>query len=252
MTHPQELPWEAIQFYATAPFPCSYLPDRVARSQVATPSDRVRADVYSDLIQKGFRRSGLFAYKPHCDACEACVSVRVPVDRFMPSNQHKRTLKRLGHLQTRMMSPVFDASHFALYQRYQTIRHAGGGMDEDDPQQYRQFLLASHVNTRLVEFWEPQPDGPARLVMVSIIDVVGDGLSAVYTFYEPQHKASLGTYGILWQIEQAKRLKLAHVYLGYWIEDCQKMVYKNAFLPQERLIHGAWRPHGPLTQPRRT
>lgn len=246
MTHPQELPWEAIQFYSTAPFPCSYLDERDARSQVATPSDRVRADVYSELITKGFRRSGLFAYRPHCDTCHACVSVRVPVDVFTPSSQQKRAAKKLSHLQTRMMSPVFDSAHFALYQRYQSARHSGGGMDEDDPQQYRQFLLASHVNTRLVEFWEPSDDGPAELVMVSIVDVVSDGLSAVYTFFKPEHKGSLGTYGVLWQIEQAKRLGLSYVYLGYWIAQSPKMAYKSRFLPQERLVQGHWVPHGPL------
>ncbi len=246
MTHPQELPWEAIQFYSTAPFPCSYIAAREARSQVATPSDRVRADVYSDLITKGFRRSGLFAYRPHCDACQACVSVRIPVEHFLPSSQQKRAAKRLGHLQTRMMSPVFDYAHFELYQRYQNARHSGGGMDEDDPQQYRQFLLASHVNTRLVEFWEPKADGAAELVMVSIVDVVRDGLSAVYTFFSPEHKHSLGTYGIIWQIEQAKRLGLSYVYLGYWIEESNKMAYKSHFLPQERLTHGHWVPHGPV------
>ncbi|MEY2994884.1 MAG: hypothetical protein RL357_1819 [Pseudomonadota bacterium] len=246
MTHPQELPWEAIQFYSTAPFPCSYIDAREARSQVATPSDRVRADVYSDLITKGFRRSGLFAYRPHCDACQSCVSVRIPVARFRPSTQQRRAAKRLGHLQTRMMSPVFDFAHFELYQQYQNARHSGGGMDEDDPQQYRQFLLASHVNTRLVEFWEPSDAGPAQLVMVSIVDVVSDGLSAVYTFFNPEHKHSLGTYGILWQIEQAKRLGLDYVYLGYWIAESPKMAYKSHFLPQERLIQGHWVPHGPL------
>lgn len=240
MTHPQELRWDAIQFYATAPFTCSYLPGHLARSQVATPSDQVRTEAYSDLIEQGFRRSGDFAYRPYCDGCQACVSVRIDVRRFKASVSQAKTYRRLGHLQTRMLKPLFSAAHFELYQRYQAERHPGGGMDEDDPDQYRQFLLASRVNTRLVEFWQPQAHGPAQLVMVSIVDIIRSGLSAVYTFFEPNSKLSLGTYSILWQIEQARHLELPYLYLGYWIEHSPKMAYKSRFNAQERLINQRW------------
>jgi leucyl-tRNA---protein transferase len=240
MTHPKELGWEAIQFYATAPFPCSYLPARMARSQVATPSDQVRAETYSELIEQGFRRSGGFAYRPHCDQCQACISVRIDVRRFTPSTSQARVWRRLKNLQTRMVTPIFSSAHFELYQRYQASRHAGGGMDEDDAEQYRQFLLVSRVNTRLVEFWQPQDNGPARLVMVSIVDIVRSGLSAVYTFFEPDSKLSLGTYNILWQIAQTQKLERPYLYLGYWIEHSPKMAYKRRFQPQERLLGGHW------------
>ena len=240
MSQAQELPWEAIQFYATSAFPCSYLPGRMARSQVATPSERVHADAYSDLITQGFRRSGGFAYRPHCDQCDACISVRIDTRNFLASASQKRAWRRSAALQTRTLVPSFSSEHSALYLKYQRARHPSGGMDEDAPDQYRQYLLASRVNTRLVEFWQPQDTGPAQLVMVSIIDLVRDGLSAVYTFFDPEAKESLGTYSILWQINKAKALNLPYLYLGYWIEHSPKMAYKSRFTPQERLIDGRW------------
>jgi arginine-tRNA-protein transferase len=240
MTRPQELPWETIQFYATSPFPCSYLPGRMARSQVATPSERVHTEVYSDLIAQGFRRSGSFAYRPHCDHCDACISVRLDTRHFQPSRSQRRIQRRLAHLQTRTLMPSFSEAHYALYLKYQRARHSAGGMDEDAPDQYRQYLLASRVNTRLVEFWQARADGPPDLLMVSIIDVVRDGLSAVYTFFDPDSTSSLGSYNILWQVDKARALGLSHVYLGYWIEHSPKMAYKSRFTPQERLIDGRW------------
>lgn len=240
MTHAQAMPWEAIQFYATAAFPCSYLPQRIARSQVATPSERVDHEVYSDLIAQGFRRSGVFAYRPHCDQCDACISVRLDSRNFQASRSQQRTWHRLSGLQTRVLAPHYSAQHYALYLKYQRARHPKGGMDDDAPEQYRQYLLASRVNTRLVEFWQMQADRAPELVMVSIMDLVRDGLSAVYTFFDPEHKHSLGTYAILWQIAQARQLQLPYLYLGYWIEHSAKMAYKANFKPQERLVEGRW------------
>lgn len=233
-----DYPFALIQFYTTAPYACSYLSGRMARSQVASPSHAIDTPMYSELMRNGFRRSGIFTYRPQCDHCDACVPVRIPVDDVVLDRSQRRARKRHVALQALDVPLRFCEEHYILYQRYQAMRHSGGGMDHDSREQYTQFLLQSSVETHLVEFRDQQN----ILRMVSVIDRLTDGLSSVYTFYDPDvSKASYGTYGIIWQIEACQRLNLPYLYLGYWIEKSPKMAYKTRFRPLEGRIGGQWK-----------
>ena len=236
MTLLRDIPLSALQFYLTSPYPCSYLTDRDARSQVATPSFLITPQVYSELVHHGFRRSGTFTYRPRCDSCQACTPVRIEIGDFKANRSKRRSWKKHHHLEATLHTLEDRPDYFSLYQRYQNARHRDGGMDNDSPEQYRSFLLQSHVDSLLVEFRE---EGVLR--MVSIIDVLADGLSSVYTFYEPEFSgSSFGTFNVLWQIELCKKLQLPFLYLGYWIKQSPKMAYKANYQPLQGLIQGTW------------
>lgn len=239
MTHLRDLPpFPLLQFYATAPYGCSYLPGCVARSQVCTPTHLIDAATYSELVKIGFRRSGVFTYRPWCDNCRECLPVRVPTEEFEPNRSQRRATAKHGELVARERPLAFREEHYALYQRYQFTRHAGGGMDNDNREQYAHFLLQTHVDSRLIEFHAGD-----KLCMVCIIDLLEDGLSSVYTFYDPDvGGASFGTYAILWQIAQCQHIGLPYLYLGYLIRHSRKMAYKAQFRPLEALREGNWAP----------
>ena len=238
MTHLHDLPLRNLQFYATAPYPCSYLPGLEARSQVVTPGYLINQQLYSALVDSGFRRSGAFTYRPHCDRCNACVPVRVDINAFQPNRSQRRAWALHGHLTAHQQPLRFSAEHYALYARYQLARHLERDIDQDSQEQYIHFLLQSTIPSHLVEFREA-----GALRMVSIIDELEQGLSSVYTFYEPDlPKASLGTYNVLWQIEQCKSRNLPWLYLGYWIRHSQKMAYKIHYQPLQGLIGSHWAP----------
>ncbi|MEA3292685.1 MAG: arginyltransferase [Pseudomonadota bacterium] len=224
------------KLFVSAPHPCPYLPGETATSLLLEPDFPVSAQLYGTLIKSGFRRSGSLVYRPHCATCKACVSVRIPVELFRPNRAQRRTLKRNRDLAVRLAPTRFSAEHFDLYCRYQSWRHPGDLMDHRDPDRYQEFMVESTVETLLFEY---RLEG--TLAALSVIDVAADGLSAVYTFFEPDlAPRSLGTHAILHQIEQARAFGLEWLYLGYWIRNCRKMHYKSSFRPLFGFVRGEW------------
>ncbi len=231
-----DIPLSALHFYMTAPYPCSYLPGLQAGSQVTTPTFLISPPVYSELVRHGFRRSGTYTYRPRCAGCCACIPLRVPVGEFKPNRSQRRAWKQHTDLKVSLHGLHDSLEYYELYLRYQRARHADGGMDNDDRESYQSFLLQSHVDTILVEFRLND-----LLCMVSVIDMLSDGLSSVYTFFDPDlPRARLGVYNVLWQIELCRKIELDYVYLGYWIKNSRKMSYKSQYQPAEGLIGGSW------------
>jgi leucyl-tRNA---protein transferase len=242
MSSPTELPLQKLQFYVTTPYPCGYIAKNRAQSLIASPHHLVDAEVYSELIQQGFRRSGKFAYRPHCEHCNKCVPVRIVLDQFIPTRSQKRAYKQHSDLTANILPLGFHQAHVELYSAYQALRHAtedvmSQNTDSSEEEQYRQFLCQSNVDSLMIEF----KDAQNQVKIVSVIDTVKDGHSAVYTFYDAiETKSSFGTYAIMWLIDWTKSLNLPYVYLGYWIAESQKMAYKEKFNRQEKLIDGEW------------
>tara|TARA_B100000787_G_C16149711_1_gene275994 strand:+ start:9 stop:734 length:726 start_codon:yes stop_codon:yes gene_type:complete len=225
-----------IQFYATSSYSCGYIQNREAQSIVATPYNRITSEIYSDLIKKGFRRSGQYVYKPNCNKCSACTPIRICAERFSLSKNQKRAFKKTSPLSFKILPLTFNKDHYALYVDYQNNRHRVQESTDSDEDDYNDFLIKSNVNSKIIEF---RSDG--ILKVVTIVDFIDDGISAVYTFFDTKDKRkSFGTYSILWLMERCKEDKLKYLYLGYWIDECAKMEYKTNFMPYELLINNSW------------
>ncbi len=240
-------PRDAPQFYLTAPSPCPYLPGREER-KVFTHLVGRRAHVLNDtLSQSGFRRSQTIAYRPACENCRACVSIRVCVDGFAPGKSFRRVLEANNGLVGCTLPPRPSSEQYSLFRSYLDARHGEGGMADMSILDYATMVEDSHVETRIVEYRDHGPDtavtgrGEGDLLAVCLTDVLADGLSMVYSFYDSERsERSLGTYMILDHIAQARALNLPHLYLGYWVNGSRKMHYKARFLPQERLGLNGW------------
>lgn len=230
------------QFYLTAPSPCPYLPERNER-KVFTHLVGDRAGELNDLLTHGgFRRSQSIAYRPACDLCRACVSVRVVASEFRATRGLRRVLARNADILAEQRAAVPTSEQYSVFRAYLDQRHHDGGMADMTVLDYAMMVEDSHVDTRIVEYRRRDPDEPrGKLVGVALTDILSDGLSMVYSFFEPDEAArSLGTFMVLDHIARARRMGLPHVYLGYWIEDSRKMGYKSRFLPQQRLLASGW------------
>jgi leucyl-tRNA---protein transferase len=226
------------EIFLSMPHPCSYLPGRTATSLFLDPRQRLDSRQYAGFMRLGFRRSGDLIYRPHCRECNACIPVRLPVDRFRPDRGQRRIWKRNQDLRVIPCPPIFCQEHFELYLRYQARRHPGGGMDDPDPHKYINFLGSQHIHT---VFYEMRREN--KLLGVAVTDILPDGLSAVYTFFDPdEQRRALGVYAVLWQARQAVERRLPWLYLGYWIKDCAKMAYKTNYRPLEVFFNGHWVP----------
>ncbi|SDG02501.1 arginyltransferase [Pseudomonas seleniipraecipitans] len=225
-----------LKFYATQPHPCSYLSEEQATTLFLDPSQPMDASTYAELSELGFRRSGDHLYRPHCQRCSACVPARVPTAPFAPNRQQRKIIKRNDSIQVRGVRPLFSEEYYQLYARYIEQRHADGDMYPPNREQFSTFLVRDLPFSCFYEFRDQ-----GRLLAIAVTDVLPNGLSAVYTFYDPdEEQRSLGRFAILWQINEARRLGLQAVYLGYWIKNCRKMNYKTQYRPIELFVNQRW------------
>lgn len=226
-----------LSLLITQPHPCSYLPQRTARNLVVDPRMRLDGARYEALLAEGFRRSGDAVYRPHCPQCNACTPVRIPVDRFEPNRSQRRCLRANADLRL-VRCDRLDEQALALYTRYLRSRHPDGGMDADDAEGFARFTSCHWLK---VEYWHFLLD--ETLLACAVVDVLPGGYSAVYTVFDPapeHRRRGLGTYALLRQILAAREEQRRHVWLGYWIPGCEKMAYKQQFLPQQRARNGRW------------
>lgn len=233
---------DAVRLFYSIDHPCGYFPDRLARNLLIDPIAEPQQSIYEKALMRGFRRAGGHVYRPHCQTCKACVASRIPVAEFTPDRSQRRNLRSNSDLQMTLRPAAFGEAQFALYQRYLSQRHPGGGMENPSPEDFMRFLTSAWSKTWFLEF-----SLAGQLLCVAVTDVAAGGLSSVYTFFDADFKArGLGTLAILSQIQLAQKLDLPHVYLGYWINQHPKMQYKANFQPLEIQVAGVWRRHSPI------
>ena len=225
-----------LKVYTTYPHSCSYLSDQEATTLFVDPRTPMSSTLYSQLSELGFRRSGSHLYRPNCDTCKACIPARIPVQHFRPRRAQKRAWRQNQDVLVERVDDITNDRYFQLYRRYIEARHSDGDMYPPSREQYKSFLSAEWGVTH---FYQMSLEG--RLICVAVADLLDEALSAIYTFFEPELESrSLGTFAVLWQIEEAQRLGMHYLYLGYWIKQCQKMAYKIQYRPLELHINGQW------------
>ena len=230
-----------LNFFASAPEPCSYLDNRKSVSAFANPHTDLDMSTYNELIQHGFRRSGGYIYRPHCPHCQECISVRIPVRKHCYSRNEMRIIRRNADLEISVTAARYRDEHFDLYRRYINSRHNDGSMANPSKSDYHRFLICDWTDTLFLEYRLNR-----ILVAVGVSDLTDHGLSAVYTFFDPSYESrSPGHFAILNQIDETRRRDLDYLYLGYWIRDCTKMSYKRRYKPLEAFVNDRWVALGP-------
>ncbi len=225
-----------LNFFASAAEPCSYLDNRKSVSAFANPHMDMDMNTYNELIQHGFRRSGGYIYRPHCPHCQECISVRVPVKMHRYSRNEQRVIKRNSDLRISIMPGRYRDEHFDLYRRYINSRHDEGSMANPNKSDYHRFLICDWTDTLFFEYRLNR-----ILIAVAVCDITDSGLSAVYTFFDPDYASrSPGHFAILSQIHETRLRDLDYLYLGYWIRDCNKMSYKRRYKPLEAFVNDQW------------
>lgn len=225
-----------LNLYLTTEHECGYLPDHVATNLVPDPCVQMSTQLYSQLIELGYRRSGSHTYRPHCKQCRECIPCRIPVNRFRPNRSQRRCLQINSNCSTQLVKAGYNNEHFELYRRYINARHADGNMANPLPEDFKHFLYSDWSDTYFVEIRENR-----QLLAVAVFDYVNSGLSAVYSYFDPDaSNRSLGTYCVLKMITQTTAMDLDYLYLGYLIHGSNKMRYKKCFQPLELFIDNQW------------
>lgn len=227
---------QELQFYATPVHPCSYKDKHQAKTLFVDPKTQLDTLSYSELTDMGFRRSGQHVYRPHCESCNACLSARIPVSKFRFSKSQKRVINANSDITIHITRPSLTTEIYKLYEKYISCRHYDGDMYPASQEQFKSFLINSGQETYFLEFRLDQ-----QLIAVAVVDQLHQGLSAIYTFFDPdEHKRSLGKFAILKQIQITASQGLPYLYLGYWISGCAKMDYKIQYRPLEILVDNQW------------